>query len=563
MTIKFPLAVVIGAQDVGLEAALGKVNQRLRATGQLATSIGRGLNYGVTLPMLAVGAAAVRVGGAVQSNMLQLRAAANLTASQADELHRTARGYADLGLGVRDASAGMVAYAKAGLNVTSILSAMEPTVLLAKSANMEFAQVADGLVNVISGFRLPFTQTGEVVDQLAFAAEATTNDVGDLFEAMRKAGPVAAGMNQRFDETVALLAVMGQNAFKGSLGGTALSSALAQLAVLTPQAAARLEALRIDPAMLRDSAGELRSFVDIMALLERQGASADDVMALFGLNAGPALVSVLGTGSRAVRELAGNLNGAGGSAMRKYQLVASGAQGAQDRLAASLQNLSDTIAEGGVLDAFTAGVRTIEGWVKAFDRLSPRVKENVVLAGAIAAAVGPVVFVTGQAITGALTLAAAYKTLAAAQAVAGTTAAAATPKVAGLGAAANAGGAAGLLRLLGPAAFLAAGGVAAGTPDQNRAASSRGDATRALLTDLALEAGEDPDKGRGWNWGGRFEGRRIQELLSRGFGRSAEFQERHAKVLVEFKNTPAGVRVSSQGDGAGLQLDVGYAMAGT
>lgn len=560
MAIKFPLAVVITGQDVGLESALSRTNQRLRATAQLATSIGRGLTYGVTLPLLGVGAAAVRTGTEVQTNILRVKAAAQLSEQQAAALHEQARGYSDLGVGVKDATAGMVAYAKAGLDVQAINATMRPTILLAKSANMEFERTAEGLVNVMAGYRKPFSEAGQVVDELAFAAEATTNDVGDLFEALRYAGPVAAGLNQTFEDTVAILAVMGQNGFKATLGGTALRGALADLTNTTPQAAARLKALGVEPAMWRTSTGSLKSMVEIVELLEEHAITADDAMAIFGDRGGPALVALLGAGSGAVRRLSRELENSGGSAMKKYTTVTSGAAGAQDRLMASLQNLADSLAQGGVLDAFSSGVRTIDGWVKAFDRLSPRTKENIVLAAGLAAAVGPVVLVVGQVIQGVLTLSAAYKTLAAAQALAGTTAAAATPKVAALGTAANAGGAAGLARFFGPAAFLALT-AGAGTPEQNTAASSRSDRLRGLLTDLASEAGEDPDKGRGWNFGGGFEVRRIQELLGRGFGSSPEFREKHSRVLVEFKGTPAGTRVTAQTGAENLDLDVGYAMA--
>lgn len=558
--VQFPLAVVITGQDVGLEAALGKANQRLRATGQLASSVGRGLTYGVTLPLLAAGAAAVRTGTAVESNILQVRAAANLTAQQAEALRLQARAYGELGVGARDASAGMVSYAKAGLSVAEINATMRPTILLAKSANQEFGAVADGLVNVISGYRKPFSEAASVVDSLAFAADATTNDVGDLFEALKFGGPVAAGMNQTFEDTVAILALMGQNGFKATLGGTALRDMMGDLANVTPQAAARLAQLGIKPEMWKTSTGELKSLVDVVALLEQHGARAEDVMAIFGKTSGPALISLLGAGSSAVRRLSRELENSGGSAMKKYQLVTSGAQGAQDRLAASLQNLSDTLATGGVLDAFTSGVRTIEGWVKAFDRLSPRTKENLILLGGVAAAVGPVLLAIGSVTTSVLTASAAWKTLAAAQALAGTTAAANAPKVAAMGAAANAGGLAGLARLMGPAAA-AALLVGPGTPEQNRTAETRSERLQALLSDLAGEAGEDPNKGRGWNFGGGFEIRRIQELLGRGFGQSTEFRERHAAVLVEFKNVPQGTRIATQGGSEGVNLNVGYAMA--
>lgn len=555
--VQFPLAVVITGQDVGLEAALGKANQRLRATGQLATSIGRGLTYGITLPMLALGAAAVRTGTAVESNILQVRAAANLSARQANDLRLQARAYGELGIGVRDATEGMVSYAKAGLTLEEINATMTPTILLAKSANQEFGAVADGLVNVMSGFRKPFGEAAQVVDSLAFAADATTNDVSDLFEALKFGGPVAAGMNQTFEDTVALLALMGQNGFRATLGGTAMRDMLGDLANVTPQAQAHLAKLGITPAMWKTSTGEMKSLIDIVSLLEQKGAGTEEVMAIFGKTSGPALASILGKGSAAVRALSEQLERSGGSAMKKYQMVTSGARGAQDRFQASLQNLSDSIATGGVLDAFTAGVNTIDGWVKAFDRLSPRTKENTILLAGVAAAVGPVLLAIGSVITSVLTAAAAWRTLAAAQTLAGTTAAAATPKVAAMGAATGAGGIAALMRLAGPAAALTL--MDGGSPSLVRendlarlralearsglASSVREGRGGTLLSDLDPEAVNS----------------RIGALLASGIDRPRS--EKEQRLVVEFKNTPQGTRVASSGGDGTVDLNVGYAMS--
>lgn len=560
-SIKFPLAVVISGQDVGLEAALGKVNQRLRATGQLATSVGRGLTYGLTLPMAALGAAAIRTGTAVESNVLQLQAAGGLSKQQAQQLRELSRQYSELGVGARDATEGMVTFSKAGLTVTEIMAVMRPAIVLAKGEQLQFATAAEGLVGVISGYRKPFTDAGIVVDQLAHAAAATTVDVSDMFEALKLSGPIAAGVNQTFEDTVAILALMGQNMFKGTLGGTALRGTLNDLVNLTPQATARLAQLKIDPADLRTSTGELRSMVEIIELLEKRAATAEDMLALFGDRGGPAMAATLAMGSSKIRALSDELSRAEGTGLKKFEIGMSGAQGANDRLAASLQNLGDSVAQSGLLDAFASMVRTVDGWVKALDRLSPRTKETIVQTGAVVAAIGPLLFIVGKTISSVLTLSAAYKTLAAAQTLAGTTAAAATPKVAALGGAANTAGAGGMARLLGPAAFLALGGVGAGTSHKGPETSPQ--RVHALLEDLSRQARVDPHQGLKWYQDvGTFEVNRVRELLARGFADKGGVRERHAEILVKFENAPPGTRVSGSDDaGAGVKLDVGYAMA--
>lgn len=553
MTVKFPLAVVITGQDVSLSSTLGKADMRIRATGQLATQVGRALTVGLTLPLVGVGVAAVRTGTAVQTNMLSIRAAAALTADQTEELHKAARGYSDLGVGVKDATEGMLAYAKAGLSATQITSAMRPTILLAKSAGKDFGEVAEGVVNIMSGYRKEFSETAMVSDQLTFATDATTNDLTDLLEAFKEGGPVARSLHQEFSTTAATLALLGQNGLKGSKGGTAMAGMLARLVNLAPEAQKRLVALKIDPKSLTDSRGGLKDMADIIQVLEDHGAQAADVLEIFGRNAGPGMLALLGAGSSAVRKLSKDLDGAGGSSMRKYAMVASGAAGAEERLTASLQNLADTIARSGLLDTVTRLVDRVDHWTKAFDGLSPAVQDTIVKVGFAAAVVGPFLSMFGSAIK-IYETAKALRLIAAAQTLVGTTAAAATPKVAGLSAAGSAGGFAGIARLLGPAAA-AAFLLNADNPDE-RGAQQRESLAHARLKAIGTEAGINPYH----DWmappnSGQME-QRIAELQRSGFGKSREFQ----RLEVIFKNAPQGTRVNATA-GTNVDVDVGYAMS--
>lgn len=557
MAIRFPLAVVITGQDVSLESTLGKASMRMRATGAVARQLGATLTLGVTAPLVALGAAAIRTGAQVEQNLLGVRAAANLTAQQLEELRRAARGYNDLGAGVGLATEGMLAFAKAGVGASQITAAMRPTIILARLAQQDLGETVQGMVGVLGAYRRSFEDAALVSDQLVVAAERTGNSIGDLFEAFRVGGPIAAATNQRFNDTLAALALIGQNGQKAARGGAIMRAVLADLANITPAAEARLKSLRIDPRELTDGAGQLRSIVEIMELLERRGASTADVMAIFGANAGSALVALLGAGSASVRRLSSELSNAGGAAMRKYQIMTSGAAGAQERLMASLQNLADSVSQSGLLDTFTRVVRRVDDWTRAFDRLSPATKEVAVQVGLAAAVAGPLLSVLGGAAR-LYETAKALRLIAAANALVGSSAAAATPKVAALGAATTTGAAAGLTRLLGLAgALLFVGGGSPGLRRENQLqrlqalelraglpASTRRLDAGGLTTSLSVDAVQQ----------------RIVELLARGVDRPKSAEEQ--RLLVEFRNAPPGMRVDA-GSASSIDVDVGYAMMGT
>lgn len=581
MTIKFPLAVVITGKDVGLKDALSKVNLRLRATGELATSIGKSLTLGVSAPLTLLGGVAVRTGTQVESNLLMIRAAANLTADETERLRLASRDYAQLGVGVRDATTGMLAFAKAGLNANEMLQVTRPTIMLSKAANQEFAEVSEGLVNVITGYRKEFGEATKVSDQLTLAIDATTNKLQDLFEAFKLGGPVAAGANQKFETTLAVLSLMGQAGLKATLGGTAVRGFVTDLQHFARGAGTFdqgeiLARLGITPKDLRQANGQLIDMIDAVDLLNQKGATGADIMALFGERAGSGVSGLFGQGAEKARNFARELANVSGTAEAKYNIVMSGAAGATARLTASLQNLADNVARSGLLDMFTRVVRRLDDWTRALDNLSPATKEFLVNAGLVAVVFGPIVLGIGKAIGVYAHLRAAYLLLAAAQTTVGTTAAAATPEVLGLGAALTGTlatlGAAGLtfamLKTFGPETSASAIVGKLEASDLNR-----GKQGLSVVDDLVANIGDDVHRRAFGQWRQSSESpwwsflgtitqsdRDAVNRIAAGMRGSTAAAAPAGTITVDFKNTPPGTRVTAAG--ADVDLNVGYAMSG-
>src|SRR5690606_27243350 len=120
-----------------------------------------------------------------------------------------------------------------------------------------------------------------------------------LGEAMKYAGPLAQAAGVQFEEAAAALAMMGNAGIQASMAGTSLRGAITRLLNPTRQINDVLNRLGIQT---RDSSGNLLSLADILEQLERRGATAGDMMIIFGQRAGPAMQALVDQGSVALRQ---------------------------------------------------------------------------------------------------------------------------------------------------------------------------------------------------------------------------------------------------------------------
>jgi TP901 family phage tail tape measure protein len=178
---------------------------------------------------------------------------------------------------------------KTGLKTEAVAAALPPVLNLAAIGSMDMAQAADIAANSMFGFRLQATDLEQVVDELAFVATNSNTSVRQLGMAMSYAAPVAAAANAEFADVVAMMGVMADSGIKASRAGTTLRRAYVNLLDPTPKVAEVLKDLGVQ---VRDSAGEMRGMVDIMADFAKAGGSAQDLTRIFGVRAAPGMIAI-------------------------------------------------------------------------------------------------------------------------------------------------------------------------------------------------------------------------------------------------------------------------------
>ncbi|MFF3547041.1 phage tail tape measure protein [Streptomyces platensis] len=145
-----------------------------------------------------------------------------------------------------DAAEAMVELAKAGFRTDQAISATSASLRLASAAQVNAADSAKYLGDIMDQFGMGADQASRAADTLASTANAASGDIQDIYYAMKYAGPVAHGLGVSIEETASAVGMLGKAGILGQTAGTTLRGMMANLAAPTPQMIEGLKAMGIE-----------------------------------------------------------------------------------------------------------------------------------------------------------------------------------------------------------------------------------------------------------------------------------------------------------------------------
>ena len=228
--------------------------------------LGTTLTTSLTLPVLAIGTAAVTTGNDFEAQMSRVQAIAGATG---DELEKLTDQAIDLGattsFSASEVAAGMENLASAGFTTQEIMDAMPGLLDLAASSGADLATASEIAASAIRGFGLEANTSAHVADIFAEAAARTNAQTEDMGEAMKYIAPVANTMGLSIEEVAAAIGIMSDAGIKGSQAGTTLRGALTRLTKPTDKMLDVMEDLGIS---FYDNEGKMKSLTEMIAMLQ-------------------------------------------------------------------------------------------------------------------------------------------------------------------------------------------------------------------------------------------------------------------------------------------------------
>lgn len=377
------------------------VTQKLTSLQSAFSTIGGGLTKGVTLPLVGVGTAAVKMATDFEKQMSEVQAISQASGSDFDRLKETAM---DLGastaFSASEVAAGMTEMAKAGWDTNQIISGMGGVLDAAAASGEDLASVSTVVADTVTGFGLAASDSTRVADLLTQAANGGTIGINDLAESYKYISPIAKTMGFSIEDVTTAITALSTAGIKGSQAGTSLRTMLSQLNNPSEKVAAAMEELGIDIA---DAQGNFYSLDDILSqmrstfkeLTPEQQAYYANVLAgregMSGLNA------ILSMSQEEYDKIAESMDNADGVAKQTAETMQDNLAGAIEQLGGAFETAAITIGDR-MIPYIRRLAEWITGLVDKFNNLSDEQQDMVIKIGLFAAAVGPILLIISRLI---------------------------------------------------------------------------------------------------------------------------------------------------------------------
>lgn len=373
--------------------------QKFKGLSSAFATVGSTMSRSVTLPLVGVGAAALKAGTDFESAMSQVAATMGTTTDKIQDLSKFAQHMgATTAFSATQAAEGLNVLAQSGLTAEEQMTALPEVLNLAAAGNLSLADSSTYVVGTLKGFGKGMDEAKRVTDLVAKGATMANTDVRGLGTALSSSSATAKSYGQNMDSvTLSLLRLAEQNV-TGEEAATALNRAMMDLYTPTSTAKKALDELGVS---VYDAQGNARDFNDVVDELngklsgmseEERNAYKNTIFTTYGLQA---FNKMTVSSTDKVNEFKEGLKDANDSALKqaKTQL---------DNLKGDLTLFKSALEGAGIVisNVLIPNIRNFIQWitnlVTKFNELSEEQQNFIVKVGLVIAAIGPVLLILSK-----------------------------------------------------------------------------------------------------------------------------------------------------------------------
>ena len=368
------------------------------------TKAGKSMSKSVTLPLLGIGAAAVKVTADFESAMSEVQAIAGITDKSSKAFTDLEANAKQLGattaFSASESAEGMKYLAMAGMETDEIIAAMPGLLDLAAASGTDLGTTADIVSDSLSAFGLEAKDSGHLADVMAVASSKANTNVEMLGESFKYSAPIAKAFGMSAEETTTALSMMANSGIKAGQAGTTLRSALTNLAKPSEDAIYWMNEMDLSTV---DAQGNMLGFNEIMGQVREgfKGMTQEQQLqastALFGKQAMSGMTAVLETSTEDFDAFTEQLVDANGASKEMAETRLENLSGQLTLLKSGVAGAAISIGET-LVPMIKTVVEKIQEWTAKFNELSPEMKEVVVKIGLVLAVMGPLLLIVGKII---------------------------------------------------------------------------------------------------------------------------------------------------------------------
>ncbi|EPB8189305.1 phage tail tape measure protein [Clostridium perfringens] len=394
------------AKNLGVQKAeeISRSFDKITKTGESFSKVGSKLTSHVTLPLVGLGAAAVKVGMDFEAQMDKVAAISGATGEDFKKLKAKAEEMgAKTKFSASEAGEGLEFMAMAGWKTGDMLDGIEPILNLAIASGEELGTTSDIVTDALTAFGLSAKDAGMFSDVLAAASSNANTNVGMMGETFKYAAPVAGSLGYTAKDTALAIGLMANSGIKASQAGTSLRAGLTNLVNPSKKMAKAMTKYGIS---LKDAHGHMKPFREVMTDLREKLGKLDKstqaavVSTIFGKEAMSGWLAIINASEQDFNKLSGAIDNSEGATAKMAKTMSTNAKGSIAEMKSALEESCIKVFEV-LAPTITDIANKISDLANKFSSLSPETQKMIVQLALAAAATGPLMKGFGGLLTGA------------------------------------------------------------------------------------------------------------------------------------------------------------------
>ena len=360
-----------GANMAGFNKAMKKAQRSVKRFGKSMKNIGGSMTTNLTMPLVGLGAVAIKTFADFEQAMLKVKAISGATAEEFKMLEADAKRLGSTTMFTASQVAELqLNLSKLGLTPQEINKSTESILALAQATDSDLGQAATVAAKTMNAFGLEAEDMTMIADVMADSFSSTALDMNKFETAMASVAPVAKQAGATLQETTATLGVLVNNGVEASTAGTALRN------------------------IFLDLAKEGMTFEDAMSQINNATEPLAVSMEMFGKR-GANVATILAQSGTEIKNLTADFVDSTGEAKAMADIMDSGVAGALRKLKSQAEGVAISLGEM-LIPVFQKLLNFIQNSLATWSGLNENTKTIAVSIGLFVAALGPAISLMGS-----------------------------------------------------------------------------------------------------------------------------------------------------------------------
>ena len=341
-----PMANAVSAFEERSKSMM-RAGKDIEKVGKRIASLGTKMTAGITIPVVAMGTAAVQNFGNVDKTLKLVEATMGDVKWAAGDLEGALKKAAANSVFTMDEAAeATLNFARQGFDAKKSAEMLEPALSLAAGTATDLSEVTSGLGNTLKVFESQGLTASQAANIFAQAQAQANTPTSELFEAMSVGSSIFKTVGWSMQDLAAITDVFGDNFISGSEGATAIKTGLARLVSPAKEGAVWMEKLGVNVA---NADGTMQSMVKVQEHLHiafarlSQEEQMQAASAIFGKNQMGKWLTLINTAPETVENYRNSLDNLNDTANGMADSLLSGVGGSIEKLKSTIDVISYSV----------------------------------------------------------------------------------------------------------------------------------------------------------------------------------------------------------------------------